>query len=105
MCVCSVALSCPTLCNFIELTHPATLLIGFSRQEYWSGLPFPPPGDLPDPEIKPKSLSTLAGDFLTTSATREASLVMVHAKDGEQEESSAVNQKIGGLSPPKDDCP
>jgi len=34
--------------------------MGFSRQEYWSGLPFPSPGDLPDPEIKPRS-SALAG--------------------------------------------
>ena len=46
----------------------------FSRQEYWSGLPCPPPGDLPDPGIKPKSLMPpgLAGGFLTTSATWEA---------------------------------
>ena len=38
--------------------------MGFSRQEYWSGLPFPPPGDLPDPEVKPAS-SALAGGFFT----------------------------------------
>ena len=42
---------------------------GFSRQEYWSGLPFPPPGDLPDPGIEPQYLTslTLAGKFFTTS--------------------------------------
>ena len=33
--------------------------MGFSRQEYWSGLPFPPPGDLPDPEIEPRLLRLL----------------------------------------------
>ena len=38
--------------------------MGFSRQEYWSGLPFPPPGDLPDPGIKPTS-PALAGTFFT----------------------------------------
>jgi len=38
--------------------------MGFSRQEYWSGLPFPSPGDLPDPEIEPRSLA-LAGVFFT----------------------------------------
>ena len=38
------------------------LSMGFSRQEYWSGLPSPPPGDLPDPGIKPRS-STLQADF------------------------------------------
>ena len=43
----------------------ALLLMGFPRQEYWSGLPFPSPGDLPDPVIKPIS-PTLAGRFLTT---------------------------------------
>ena len=49
----------------------ASLSKGFSRQEYWSGLSFPPPGDLPDPGIKPMSLmsSALAGGFFTTSAT------------------------------------
>ena len=46
------------------------LSVGFSRQEYWCGLPFPP-GDLPDPGIEPVSLMSLAlaGGFLTTSAT------------------------------------
>jgi len=40
----------------------------FSRQEYWSGLPFPPPGDLPDPETEPLSFASpaLAGGFFTT---------------------------------------
>ena len=49
----------------------ASLSKGFSRQEYWSGLSFPPPGDLPDPGIKPMSLmsSALGGGFFTTSAT------------------------------------
>ena len=45
--------------------------IRFSRQEYWSGLPFPPPGDFPDLGIKPMS-PTLAGGFFTTGATQEA---------------------------------
>ena len=42
--------------------------MGFSRQEYWSGLPCPPPGDLPDPGIEPSSLASpaLAGGFFTT---------------------------------------
>ena len=48
--------------------------MGFSRQEHWSGLSFPPPGDLPDPGIKPMSLMSpaLAGRFFITSATWEA---------------------------------
>ena len=45
--------------------------MGFSRQDYWSGLPCPPPGDLPDPRIKSMSLMppALVGGFFTTSAT------------------------------------
>ena len=48
--------------------------MGFSRQEYWSGLPFPSPGDFSDPRIKPSSLASpaLAGGLFTTSATWEA---------------------------------
>ena len=48
--------------------------MGFPRQEYWSGLPFPSPGDLPDPEIEPMSLMSpaLAGRFFTASATWKA---------------------------------
>ena len=48
--------------------------MGFSRQEYWSGLPWPPPGDLPNPGIEPASLMSpdLAGGLFTTSAAWEA---------------------------------
>ena len=50
------------------------LSLEFSRQDYWNVLPFPTPGDLPDPWIKPTSLVSpaLAGRFFTTSATWEA---------------------------------
>ena len=53
----------------------APLSMGFSRQEYWSGLLLPPPRDLPDPGIKPATLMSpaLAGRFFTTSATWEMS--------------------------------
>ena len=47
------------------VARQAPLSMGFSRQQYWSGLPFPPPRDLPDPGIKPES-PALAGGFLTT---------------------------------------
>ena len=62
----------PTLCD-PTVAHQAPLSIGFSRQEYWSGLPCPPPGDLPNPGIKPASLISpvLAGRFFTTSAIWE----------------------------------
>ena len=52
------------------ITHQILLSMGFSRQEYWSGLPFPSPGDLPNPGIVPTSPELQT--FLTTQATREA---------------------------------
>ena len=56
------------------VAHQAPLFIGFSRQEYWSELPCPPPGDLPDPGIKLTSFMSpaLAGGFFSTSVIWEA---------------------------------
>ena len=48
-----VAKSCLTLETLWAVAHQASLSMGFSRQEDWSGLPCPPPGGLPDPEIGP----------------------------------------------------
>ena len=47
------------------IAHQAPLSMGFARQEYWSGSPFPPPGDLPNPGIK-RASPALAGEFFTT---------------------------------------
>ena len=70
VCVCSVvcvpAQSCMTLCYPVDCSHPqAPLSMEFSRQEYWSGLPFPTPRYLPDPVVETASLESpaLAGGF------------------------------------------
>ena len=61
-----VAQSCLTLCYPMEyIAHQAPLSMGFSRQEYWIGLPFPSPGDLPNPGIEPSS-PALQADALTS---------------------------------------
>ena len=52
------------------VAHQAPLSLGFSRQESWSGLPCPPPGNVPLPGIEPVS-PALAGEFLTTSSSWE----------------------------------
>ena len=52
---CLVTKLCPTLATPWTVACQAPLSMGFSRQAYWSGLPFPSPGDLPDPGIKPRS--------------------------------------------------
>ena len=47
--------SCPTLCDPMDCSSPGSSVHKFSRQRYWSGLPFPSPGDLPNPGIEPGS--------------------------------------------------
>ena len=50
-----VAQSCPTLCDPMDYPYQAPQSMGFSRQELWSGLPFPSPGNLPNPGMEPRS--------------------------------------------------
>ena len=73
-CCVSVTKSCPTLCDPMTVARQAPLSMGFSRQEYWSGLLCPPPGNLLDSGIEPVSptSSALADKFFITSATWEA---------------------------------
>ena len=74
------------------------LPMGFSRQEYWNGLPCPPPGGLPDPGIKPASLMSpaLEGGFFTTSTIWEAHIWY------ESESESEVAQSCPTLCDPID---
>ena len=59
-------LSCPDpMWEPGTVAHQAPLSMGFPEQEYWSGLPLPPPGDLPDPGIKPVSPALAGGFFIT----------------------------------------
>ena len=67
--LCSVAQSFLTLCTPRTVAHQPPLSMGFSRQKYWSGLPCPPPGDLPNPGIKPRS-PTLQVDSLLPEPLR-----------------------------------
>ena len=62
------------ICNPIDCSHQAPLFMGFFRQEYWSGLPCPPPGDLPNPGTELPSLMSpsWADGFSATSTTWEA---------------------------------
>ena len=72
VCLCACTQSCPTLCDPMD----APLSKEFSRQEYWSRMPFPMPRDLPNPGVEPVvsfSSSALAGRFFNHSTTWEAS--------------------------------
>ena len=59
-CCFSVTKSCLILCNLMDRRHQTPLSMGFPRQEYWSGLPFPSPGVLANSRIKPMSPALLA---------------------------------------------
>ena len=77
--------------------------VGFSRQGYWSGLPCPPPGDLPDPGIQPTSFAapTLARGFFNTSSTWEALDKDKQASNvGTSIEGGVVQQKVSGHHAP-----
>ena len=65
LCVCVLAIqSCPTLCNPVDGNLPGSSIHGISRQVYWSGLPFPSPGDLPNSGTEP-GFSALDGRGFT----------------------------------------
>ena len=66
LCCCLVGKLCPTL--FVNCSLPSASVHGIPRQEYWSGLPFPSPGDLPNPGVEPVSRASpaLSGGFFTT---------------------------------------
>ena len=78
---------CPTLCDPVDWTvaHQDPLSMGFSRQEYWSGLVCPPPWDLPDPRIKPASPAApaLQADSLPLShwgSCEEGTKIIINGK-------------------------
>ena len=82
-----VAQLCPTLCDPMDCSLPGSSVHGISRQGYWSGLPFPSPGDLPDSGIEPGS-PTLQADALPSChfllqgifPTQESNLGLPHCR-------------------------
>ena len=82
---CSIAQPCATLCDPRTVACQAPLSMGFSRQEYWSGLPFLPPDNLPDSGIEPVSLAlpALTGGFFTNEpAGKPIEVHHAFVKDG-----------------------
>ena len=70
---------CLTLCDPMDCSLPGSLSTGFSRKEYWSGLSFPSPEDLPNPGTEPTS-PALQADSLLLSHTRRAPLRVCDVK-------------------------
>ena len=70
---------CPTLCDSIDyIACQAPLSMEFSTQEYWSGLPFPSPGDLPNPGIEPWSPSLQADSLLSEPSEKTINILVVN---------------------------
>ena len=72
--------SSPTLAAPWTVACRAPLSMGFSRQEYWSGLPFPSPGGLPNPGIEPMS-PALQADCLPTEPPRKPQMLIINFQD------------------------
>ena len=62
------------------IAHQAPLSMEFSRQEYWNGLPFPPPGDLPDPGVEPRSLALQTDSLLSEPPGKHTSIRLTKIK-------------------------
>ena len=98
------ALSCVhLLVTLWTVACQSPLSLGFSRQEYWSGLPFPLPGDLPDPGIEPLS-PVLAGRFFTPELPGKSYLYINktlkgNKKNANQVGTSGLNKQQGGKCP------
>ena len=90
-CCCFVAKLCLTLCNPMNcIAHQTPLSMGFFRQEYWITLPFPSPGDLPDPRIESTSPG-FAGGFFTTEPPGKCS-------SGSPGQKGPVEERITGVA-------
>ena len=84
-CCCSVTKSCLTLCNSMDCSQTDSSVHGIFQEEYWSGLPFPPPGGLPNPGIQSESLKSLslAGWFVPLAPPRKHNSVVSLGKVSE----------------------
>ena len=99
MCVCQSLIHVQLFATPWTVAHQAPLSMGFSRQEYWSGLPFPSPGDLPNPGIKPRS-PTFQADSLPSEPPGKPELVLLELRICQarrKEEERREGKEIEGL--------
>ena len=92
-----VTKSCPSLAtNPMTVAHQTPLSVGFPKQEYWSGLLFPSPGNLPDPEITPGS-PALARGFVTTEPPGKPHVHIYHVFKKNDKADAAKWQQLVNL--------
>ena len=81
-CCCFATKLCPDLCDPMDCSPPGSSVHGIFQQEYWSGLLFPSPGDLPDPGIEPKSPALVAGFFTSEQSGKATDIVRLKLFSG-----------------------
>ena len=102
VCVCVLKL-CPTLCDPMDCSHQAPLYMGYSRQEYWSGLPLPPPGIFLAQGLNPCPLHWQAGSLPPChlgGAVRGASLHMLTWQSYQLQEKKRSHGSLWGAKNP-----
>ena len=73
-----VTQSCLTVCDPIDYSPPSSSVSGILQEEYWSGLPFPSPGDLPNPGIEPRSPALQADTLTSEPPGKPTPLIQIH---------------------------
>ena len=94
-----VAQSCPTLCDPWTVAHQAPPFMGFSRQEYWSGLPFPSLGGLPNPGIEPRSPELQADPLPTEPPEKTGKTIVNIILNGENLKAFRLRSGTGQMCP------
>ena len=99
LCMCLDTRSCLTLCDPMNCSLPAPLSMSFPRQEYWRGLPFPSPGDLPNPGIK-AHISCITGSFFAIwAASLPFEQLLYHLNQGNSYCGSMTHVNWTGVGP------
>ena len=99
VCVGLVAQSCQTLATPWTVACQAPLSMGFSRKEYWSGLPIPAPGDLPDPGIEPRSPALQADSLPTELQGKPLVHIKIEEKRREQKWAGVDQRRVTAPNP------
>ena len=101
---CIVAQSCLTLCDPMTVACQAPLSMGFSRQEYWSGLPCPPPRDLPNPGMEPLPPCIAGGFFPAEPLGKPPTLPYIQLKPEYLPNTRITNGRNGKFLSPMQVC-
>ena len=95
---------CDSFATPWTVAHQVPLSMGFPRQEYWIGLPFPSPGHLPDPGIEPASPAWQADSLLLSHLRNPGNMIRSHQRDGTGREAGGRFRMESTCTPVADSC-